>query len=70
MKEHVWNKTGMKQIINSDYKLFNKQTNYISIGNVISNTQYSSYIRPYKEIKNGNYIGKEGDFLKFDIKNF
>lgn len=57
-------------IINTDYKLFDKQTNLITTGNVIANTQYSSYIRPFKEIKNGNHIGKPGDFVKYDMKFF
>ena len=42
---YTWNKNGMKMLINSDYKTFNKQTNLITNGNVISNTQYSNYIR-------------------------
>lgn len=70
MEKAIFNKSGMKQIVNSGYKLFDNQTNCITTGNVMSNTQYSSYIRPYKEVVNGYHIGKQGDFLKFDMKNF
>ena len=70
MKKATFNKSGMKQIINSDYKLFNKQTNYISYGNVIANTQYSSFIRPYSQTTCNNNNFSEGELMKSDLKYF
>lgn len=70
MKKAIFSKNGMKMIIDSGYKKFDKATNYISKGNVMANTQYSSYIRSYNEVKNGNYTGKLGDFLKYDLQFF
>ena len=69
LKEITWDNSN-KMHMDSGFKLFDKQTNVISTGNVWANTQYSSFIRPYKEIVNGGYIGKEGDFLKFDMQYF
>ena len=70
MKKATFNKSGMKQIINSDYKLFNKQTNCISYGNVIANTQYSSFIRPYSQTTCNNNNFSEGELMKSDLKYF
>ena len=58
MKSRTWDNPN-KMHFESDYKLFNKQTNVISRGNVIANTQYSTYIRPYSKIKNYGYVGKK-----------
>ena len=44
MKKYEWI-NGNKMKFESGFKTFDKQTNYISKGAVISNTQYSSYIR-------------------------
>ena len=70
MKKGIFNKSGMKQIINSDYKLFNNQTNYISYGNVIANTQYSSFIRPYGQTACNNHNFSEGELMRSDLKYF
>lgn len=70
-KKPAYKMTGIRpQIIESGFKKFDSQTNCISAGNVIANTQYSSYIRPYKEILNCGYTGKEGDLTKFDMQHF
>ena len=69
MKQCTWDNPN-KMHMDSGFKLFDRQTNLISTGNVWANTQYSSFIRPYSEVKNGNYIGKLGDFLKFDMQFF
>lgn len=69
MKSITWDNPN-KMHFESAFKTFNQQTNLISSGNVWANTQTSSYIRPWKEIKNGGYIGKPGDFLKYDLQFF
>lgn len=69
-KLYKWSENGMKMIIESDFKAFNKQTNYISQGNVCANTQYSNYIRNYNEIEcNGNTYEK-GFLQEYDLKFF
>ena len=70
MVKGIFNKSGMKQIINSDYKLFNKQTNCISYGNVIANTQYSLFIRPYGQTTCNNHNFSEGELMRSDLKYF
>lgn len=70
MKKAIFNKSGMKMIIDSGYKTFDKETNLITTGNVWANTQQSGYIRPYDEVINGGYVGKPGDFLKYDLQFF
>lgn len=70
MELYTWSKNGMKMIINSDFKEFNKQTNCISDGNMIANTQYSNYIRNYTVTEcNGNKHEK-GYLQNFDLKFF
>lgn len=69
MKKVTWDNPN-KMHMDSGFKLFDKQTNLISTGNVIANTQFSFFIRPYNEVKNGDYVGKPGDFLKFDLQYF
>lgn len=68
-RKAVYNSKG-NQVIDTGFKRFDKETNYISYGNIIANTIYGNYIRPYNEVKNGGYIGKPGDFLKYDMQHF
>ncbi len=70
MKPHVFNKRGTKQLINSGWKLFDKQTNAICTGNCFLNTQISSYIRPWKETTVNGYKFPEGHCMEFDLKQF
>ena len=56
MKKYEWI-NGNKMKFESGFATFDKQTNYISKGAVISNTQYSNYIR-------GN------EFRDYDLKFF
>lgn len=70
MKKKIYSKDGMKQIINSGWKLFDDQTNFISTGNVLANTQHSSFIRPYKECDCNGFVFKEGELLKSDMNLF
>ena len=54
------------QVVDTGFKRFDKQTNCISKGNVIANTMFGCYIRPYNEVNNYGYVGKAGEFLKYD----
>ena len=69
MKEKTFD-TPNKMHFDSSFKSFDKQTNYIGTGNVWASTQFSSYIRPWNEVKNGGYIGNPGDFCKYDMQHF
>lgn len=69
-KFYSWSKNGMKMIINSDFKEFNKQTNCISRGNVIANTMWGLYIRPWNETKCNGLTFKEGELFNSDLKYF
>ena len=70
MKERKYNKTKMKQIVDSHWKLFNKQTNLIASGNVIANTQYSNVIRPWKETECNGRTNPFGRLMEFDLQGF
>lgn len=67
---YKWNKSGMRMIIESGFKEFDKQTNLITSGNCISNTQYSNYIRPYNETKCNGFEKQKGDLFNFDLQHF
>lgn len=70
-KFYSWSKSGNKMIINSKFKEFNKQTNLITRGNVIANTMYGNYIRPWNETINpvGDVV-EEGHLFNFDLQYF
>ena len=40
-----------RMVMETGHKTFDRQTNIVGTGNMIANTQYSSYIRPYTETK-------------------
>lgn len=67
---YTWSKNGMKMIINTDFKKFNNQTNCISVGACICNTQYSNYIRPYNETQCNGISFKKGELQTSDLKYF
>ena len=69
-KFYSWSKNGMKMIINSDFKEFNKQTNCISQGNLIANTMWGLYIRPWNETECNGLTFKEGELFQQDLKHF
>ena len=69
MKKHTWDNPN-KMHFESAYKTFNEQTNLISTGNVIANTQFSSYIRPYNETECNGLTRPAGELLKFDLQYF
>jgi hypothetical protein len=69
MKQAIYNRQG-RQIINTGYKKFDNATNCISTGNIISNTQYGCFIRPYSKLFfNGNRF-EAGHLMKCDMKGF
>lgn len=70
MKQHVYNQSGTRQLINSGWKLFDNQTNLITTGNVSSNTQQSSYIRPWTETECNGRTNPEGHLTNFDLHPF
>lgn len=57
-----------KMHIDSGFKLFDKQTNVISTGNVFANTQRSVYIAPWCETERNHTSFKEGELTKADLK--
>lgn len=63
-----WSENGMKQIINSGFKTFDKQTNCITTGNALCSTQHSGYIRPYCEVECDGFSFKEGELMEYDLK--
>lgn len=70
MKKTEW-VNGNKMLFESKHKTFNRQTNYISTGNVWSNTQHSGYIRAYNDTINpvGEKVEK-GHLQDFDLDGF
>ena len=69
MKKAIYNNKG-RQVVNSDWAEFNKQTNCISTGNVYANTQMSSFIRPYKKTECNGFQFPEGHLMNTDLKQF
>lgn len=67
MKKATWDNPN-KMHIETGYKLFDKQTNVISYGNVYANTQTSSYIRPYMETECNGKTFSPGELLKADLR--
>lgn len=67
---YTWSKNGMKMIINSDFKEFNKQTNCITSGNVIANTLYGNYIRTWNTTECNGLTFPEGHLFEYDLKFF
>lgn len=65
-KKHEW-VTPNRMKFESGFKTFDKQVDYISSGNVISNVQHSSIVRPYSDTNGG--MCKPGSCRKFDIDN-
>lgn len=68
MKEAKFNKTRM--LVDTGWKTFDRQTNCISAGNVIANTQLSTYVRPYRETECNGLSFKPGELLEADLKAF
>ena len=69
-KLYTWSRNKNKMIIDTDFKEFNKQTNYIGTGNCIANTQYSSYIRPINETTCNGCNFPANHLQNYDLKGF
>ncbi len=60
-----------KMRFESLHKEFNRQTNIISTGNIIANTEYGSFIRAHNNITNPVSEKKKPGFLQdFDLRPF
>lgn len=66
MKKAVFSADGMRQIVETGYRKFDRQSNLISRGCVISSTQTSTSIRPYRCMGDIN----KGVAMDFDLKPF
>lgn len=74
----IWNKSGMRQIIESPHQTFNKQTNILdNNGNMIANSQICANIRAYNETECNNFYYNKGflqdcdcQFLDPEVKEY
>lgn len=65
-----WTRNGMRQVIESPHKTFNKQTNLIdNNGNMIASTQCSKYIRAYNDTECNGFSFAKGHLQNVDIKH-
>lgn len=69
-KEKKYSKNGKRQIVDTGWKEFDKQTNWITTGNAVCATQYSSYIRPWSETECNDISFKPGELLEHDLRPF
>lgn len=70
MKKATYNFDGSRQIVSTGWKQFDTQTNCITYGNVLSNTQYSGTIRPYNETECCQKTFEKGKLMDFDLEPF
>lgn len=66
MKEKAWVNPN-RMLMESGHKTFDRQTNCISTGNMIANTQLSSYVRPYSKVECNGRIFPLGHLRKHDL---
>ena len=70
MREFKWRKDGMKQILDSPHKTWNKQAIALMTGNVIDNGYTSWYIRPWNQTECNGYTNEPGHLQNFDLNTF
>ena len=70
MKAKKYSKNGKRQIVDTGWKEFDRQTNYITTGNAICSTQLSAYIRPWSETECNDISFKPGELLEYDLRPF
>lgn len=69
MKKAEW-VNGNHQRIDTGHKTFDRQIGGIGTGNVIDNVQFSSYVRPAREVTcNGQHF-EPGHLQNFDLRPF
>ena len=69
MKKVQW-RDGNHMIFESGHRAFDRQTNIITTGNVIADTQYSSYIRPFTETECNGFTNEPGHLQDWDLDGF
>jgi hypothetical protein len=57
-------------LFKSEHRTFNRKADLISTGNVVSNVQKSSYIRPFSETECNGIVNPPGHLRDFDLKPF
>lgn len=71
LKKARYNARGTKMLIESGHKTFDKQTNCLTTGNVIANTQLSFFIRSFNEtIDPVGHIVPKGRLRDYDLNHF
>ena len=65
-----WTRNGMRQILNSQHKLFNQQTSMICDGNSIGKTMFGSYVRGKLTTECNGFTNPPGHLRDFDLKPF
>lgn len=70
MEKAIWRKDGMKQIINTGHKTFDRQFVCASTGNVIGGGQYSTYIRAFTETECNGHVNQPGYLQDWDLQHF
>ena len=70
MKKAEFNKRGTKMLVDTGWKEFDRQTNCITAGNAVCNTQMSTYIRPFSETECNGLVFRPGELMAFDLKPY
>lgn len=70
MKEPKFNKNGTRQLVDTGWKEFDRQTNCITTGNAVCSTQMSTYIRPFSETECNGFAFRPGELLDADLKPY
>lgn len=68
-KKTVW-LNGNKMLIESGHKTFDRQTNIITHGNAVANTEFGSYVRPSSELECNGFMNAHGHLQDYDLKPF
>lgn len=70
LKKIVWKRGGMHMVMESGHKTFDRQTNCISTGNVIANTELGWFIRPSTDLECNGHDFVTGALQAYDLKDF